>query len=113
MAKDTAVRYQSARGFATAYWEGPQKGMFPTYAFAINRECLGETMPLGAAVRREEEDQEVGGITATQVASSRGSGLLQSDLRPPILPLRFPLSMKSSMSFMPDTTSLPPSRSLG
>ncbi len=106
MAKDPADRYQASRDLSAAFWKALQQEMFREQAEGENAE--GETTYQSASAANE--DQEQPGASTTQVASKQTEGKeIQLQLRPPIMPLRFPLTEKpGSFATMFDTTSLPP-----
>ncbi len=109
MAKDPVERYQSAREFSAAYWKALQQEIFKEHASRIHTEAGGDEPRSIASMPVENEEIHASGSTTTQIADECTADLIQVELRPPIMPLRFPLTDKpGSLSHMPDTTSLPP-----
>ena len=107
MAKDSANRYQAARELSAAYWKALQQEMFKAHTLLERAESSGEGLHQNTT--GEDKDQHAGGATTTQVVNEQAGETIQVELRPPIMPLRFPLTDKpGSLSSMPDTTSLPP-----
>lgn len=104
MAKDPEKRYQAARDLSVAFWKALQQEMFKEQAMGASPgQNATETEAAG-------EKQAAGGLTATRVANKRDDGEeIQVQLRPPIMPLRFPLTERPGLLVRrPDTTSLPP-----
>ncbi|HEY3991454.1 MAG TPA: protein kinase, partial [Ktedonobacteraceae bacterium] len=107
MAKDPDDHYQAAKDLSTAFWKALQQEMFKTHALLEHIEAANED--LHQSTNSIDEEQAASGATTTQIASERGGDTIQIELRPPIMPLRFPLTDKpGSLSSVPDTTSLPP-----
>lgn len=104
MAKDPAQRYQAAKDLSAAFWKALQQEMFKEYQHE------GESMLQNTSATGEDNEPQMNGATATQVANRHTTGEdVQLELRPPIMPLRFPLTEKPGpLTTMPDTTSLPP-----
>lgn len=105
MAKDPAERYQAAKDLSAAFWKALQQEMFKAH-----------TLPGEQENRHDEHDQQVDRAPATQAASQekRAGNAIQVELRPPIIPLRFPLTDKAgALASVPQTTSLPPEKALG
>lgn len=107
MAKDPANRYQAAKELAAAYWKALQQEMFKAQSSLDYIAEAGETLLQGSDATDEDENQYAGS-TATRVADQRAGDAIQIEFRPPIMPLRFPLTDKPGLASMPDTTSLPP-----
>lgn len=105
MAKDPSDRYQAARDLAAAFWKALQQEMFKAHASSE----LGENMLPNTSIINEDKEQYAGNVTATRVVDEHAGETIQVELRPPIMPLRFPLTDKPGLASMPDTTSLPPS----
>lgn len=105
MAKDPNERYQAANDLSHAFWKALQQEMFREQALLASGQdaTTSET-------RNSEKEQQAAGSTATQVANKQADGEdIQLQLRPPIMPLRFPLTEKpGALTSVPDTTSLPP-----
>lgn len=115
MAKDTSDRYQAARDLATAFWKALQQEMLKEQIAdeqANNDTTVANSGKSGNT--GEEEETSTIGSTTTQVVEKEEAGeQVQLQLRPPIMPLRFPLTEKpGTLATMPDTTSLPPAASL-
>ena len=109
MAKDPNERYQAAKELSAAFWKALQQEMFKAHASLEHAEATGEDLRQNTNRTNEDEEQLTNGATATQVADERTGDMIQVELRPPIMPLRFPLTDKpGTLSSMPDTTSLPP-----
>ncbi len=108
MAKDPADRYQAAKELAAAYWKALQHEMFKIHAAHEYAENAGEALLQDTGAISADEDQYTGSNTATRVANQPVRETIQIELRPPIMPLRFPLTDKPGMALMPDTSSLPP-----
>ncbi|HET8846426.1 MAG TPA: protein kinase, partial [Ktedonobacteraceae bacterium] len=114
MAKNAEERYQAARDLATAFWKALQQEMLREQI--ANEQGAGDAglsnggHPGSAA---GEEEKSTISSTATQVVEKEAAvEQVQLHLRPPIMPLRFPLTEKpGTLATMPDTTSLPPSAS--
>lgn len=106
MAKDPDLRYQAARDLAAAFWKALQQELFNGQMFAGSTRVAGENE--GDAEKSDEEESKAS-ATATQVAPREAAGMnIQLELRPPIMPLRFPLTERpGTLVAMPDTTSLP------
>jgi serine/threonine protein kinase len=111
MAKDPNERYQAANDLSHAFWKALQQEMFREQALLENR--ASEKTPQNTAGTEAEEEKRAPGATATRVANKQAEGEeIQIQLRPPIMPLRFPLTEKpGALASMPDTTSLPPTAS--
>jgi serine/threonine protein kinase len=113
MAKNPDDRYQAARDLSAAFWKALQQELFKEHADRANEASAGAHTsqgPTGPQTASEENEQQVLGSTTTQVASKQKAGeAFHPQLRPPIMPLRFPLTEKPGvLASMPDTTSLPP-----
>lgn len=104
MAKDPANRYQAAKDLSAAFWKALQQEMFKK----LQHE--GENMRQNACPTSEDNEQQMNGSATTQVVNRHPADEeIQVELRPPIMPLRFPLTEKpGTLATMPDTTSLPP-----
>src|SRR5579885_2702408 len=111
MAKDPNERYQAANDLSHAFWKALQQEMFREQALLENR--ASEKTPQNTTGTEAEEEKRAPGATATRVANKQAEGEeIQIQLRPPIMPLRFPLTEKpGALASMPDTTSLPPTAS--
>lgn len=120
MAKDPDERYQAARDLSAAYWKALQQEMFKEQSEPVDAEAVEEAEAASENAQQnaanagkvgEEQDQQRPGSTATRVVRQRAEGNdIQVELRPPIMPLRFPLTDKPGiLASAPDTTSLPPS----
>lgn len=109
MAKDPADRYQAARDLSSAFWKALQQEMFKEQAMGTR----ASQNTAATETDREEHEQRGSGGAATQVASKGAEDEeIQVQLRPPIIPLRFPLTERpGALARMPDTTSLPPTGS--
>jgi serine/threonine protein kinase len=112
MEKDASVRYQQARDLAAAFWKALQQEILKE-TLTKNEAALSEKNALDTEITEsmaEDKEQAATATTTTQVAEKEGSGTkIQLQLRPPILPLRFPLTDRpGALGAMPDTTSLPP-----
>lgn len=109
MAKDPNIRYQAAKDLSAAFWKALQQELFKAHASLEHAEGAGENLCQNTNSTDEDEDRYTGGSTATQIASEQTGEVIQVELRPPIMPLRFPLTDKPGpLASMPDTTSLPP-----
>ncbi len=114
MAKDPAERYQAAKDLSAAFWKALQQEMFREHdAILEEAEAASENSRPGAAHASSDgndPEQEGTGSTMTRVARQHTEGEeIQLQLRPPIMPLHFPLTDKpGALATMPDTTSLPP-----
>jgi hypothetical protein len=114
MAKNPDQRYQAAKDLAAAFWKALQQEMLKAHVSSEHPEGAGENLRQNTSGLNEDEEQYANGTTATQVADEQVSNtqpgeIIQVELRPPIMPLRFPLTDKPGLASMPDTTSLPPS----
>ncbi|HVU70579.1 MAG TPA: protein kinase [Ktedonobacteraceae bacterium] len=114
MAKNPDQRYQAAKDLATAFWKALQQEMLKAHASAEHAEGTDENLRQSTGEANEDEKSYANGVTATRIASEQISDtqpgeIIQVELRPPIMPLRFPLTDKPGLASMPDTTSLPPS----
>lgn len=106
MAKDPNIRYQAAKDLAAAFWKALQQELFKAHTSLEQAEDAGEGLCQNTD---SDEDSYTGSSTATRIANERTGEIIQVELRPPIMPLRFPLTDKpGSLASMPDTTSLPP-----
>jgi serine/threonine protein kinase len=113
MAKNPDDRYQAARDLSAAFWKALQQELFKEHADRANPPSVGahpRQGMTGPPTESEEHEREALGSTTTRLASKQKAGeASHPQLRPPILPLRFPLTEKPGMlGSMPDTTSLPP-----
>jgi serine/threonine protein kinase len=118
MAKNPDERYQSANELSAAFWKALQQ--------EIQQELLRTHRPLegqpianadpspNTAITSKTDKKEKGqarDTTTTQVSEKAGEDEeVRLQLRPPIMPLRFPLTEKPCMADIPDTTSLPTER---
>lgn len=106
MAKDPGQRYQAARDLSTAFWKALQQEMFNGQTFAESTRGTNESEDGREKTNGEEAKTSA---AATQVAPRAEGRDIQLELRPPIMPLRFPLTDRpGTLVAMPDTTSLPP-----
>lgn len=107
MAKDPKERYQEARELSTAFWKALQQEMFNGHLFAHDETTESENE---GSAEQSEINEPKPAATATRVAAREEKTTeVQLELRPPILPLRFPLTERpAALVSMPDTTSLPP-----
>ena len=113
MAKNPDDRYQAARDLSAAFWKALQQELFKEHTAHANEPPASTNAPQGTAgtnTENEEEEEQSVGLTTTQVVSKqKEEEAIHPQLRPPIMPLRFPLTEKPGMlTSMPDTTSLPP-----
>lgn len=113
MAKDPEKRYQAAKDLSAAFWKALQQEMLKgqlTFEEAAEAHENAQQSAANASLVSEDQDQQGSGSTATRVARQRAGGdEVQLKLRPPIMPLRFPLTDKPGiLAATPDTTSLPP-----
>jgi serine/threonine protein kinase len=113
MAKNPDDRYQAARDLSAAFWRALQQELFKERAERTNEasaDAHTNQGTTGSQAESEENEQQALGSSTTQVASKQKAGeAFHPQLRPPIMPLRFPLTEKPGvLATMPDTTSLPP-----
>jgi serine/threonine protein kinase len=109
MAKNPDDRYQAAKDLSAAFWKALQQEMFKAHALREAAEPGSADPPQPTSETNEEQEQLASGAATTRVAQERTGEAIQVELRPPIMPLRFPLTDKPGpLSSMPDTTSLPP-----
>src|SRR5579883_888891 len=110
MAKNPDDRYQAARDLSAAFWKALQQELFKEHTERANAASPGAHTNQGPQTESEENEQQVRGSSTTQIASKQKAGAaFHPQLRPPIMPLRFPLTEKPGvLASMPDTTSLPP-----
>lgn len=108
MAKDLTHRYQAARDLSTAFWRALQQEMFKEHVIREKEE--NENACRGTTAVNATDMEQVSSSTTTRVANKQVEDKeIQLQLRPPIMPLRFPLTEKpGTLTTMPDTTSLPP-----
>ena len=113
MAKDPEERYQAARDLSAAFWKALQHEMFKEHAMRAGEQTVHTQAYQESAssdLEDQEDEQQLAGSTATRVVHKQADGEeVQLQLRPPIMPLRFPLTGEAGLlTSMPDTTSLPP-----
>ncbi len=113
MAKNPDDRYQAARDLSAAFWKSLQQELFKEHAAHANEQSASANTSQGTSgtsADNEKDEQQQVGSTATQVASKQKEDeAIRPQLRPPIMPLRFPLTeMPGVLTSMPNTTSLPP-----
>lgn len=109
MAKDPANRYQAAKDLSTAFWKALQQEMFKAHTSLEHVEEVSEKRQQHTEPTGTHEEQYEGNAASSRVVRERAGEMIQVELRPPIMPLRFPLTDKpGALAAMPDTTSLPP-----
>jgi serine/threonine protein kinase len=109
MAKNPEDRYQAARDLSSAFWKALQQEALKEHSAA------GGPSPAGAhTYPQDAQTAETPGVEHTQQAAASGITQLASKgkegegQRPPIMPLRFPLTEKpGGLARIPATTSLP------
>jgi serine/threonine protein kinase len=114
MAKDPAGRYQEAKDLSTAFWRALQQELLKEYRQQEDEQLAGENGSPTTLPADVEEEKHRESATTTQVAEKEAEKAeVQLQLRPPIMPLRFPLTERpATLDAMPDTTSLPPAATL-
>lgn len=91
MAKSPEERYQAARDLSTAFWK------------ALQHELCQDT----PATHTQQAEQSES-VQSAQDCSTEDAASSQAQARPPIMPLRFPLTEKpGALASLPSTTSLP------
>jgi serine/threonine protein kinase len=106
MAKDPDKRYQKASDLSTAFWQALQQKMLSEQRLLADKQPASEHGSPDKELGDEEEEKQVEDLTAREVVEDTE---IQVQLRPPIMPLRFPLTEKpGTLATIPDTTSLPP-----
>ncbi|MEO7018732.1 MAG: protein kinase [Ktedonobacteraceae bacterium] len=106
MAKDADERYQAAKDLSAAFWKALQQETSHRQMLAGSERLANESE--GSTERSDKEEHNASMTTTQMVAREEKGREIQLELRPPIMPLRFPLTEKPGVLVsIPDTTSLP------
>ncbi len=106
MAKDADERYQAAKDLSAAFWKALQQETSHRQMLAGSERLANESE--GSTEHSDKEEHNVSVTTTQMVAREEKGREIQLELRPPIMPLRFPLTEKpGALVSIPDTTSLP------
>ncbi|HLI69349.1 MAG TPA: protein kinase [Ktedonobacteraceae bacterium] len=112
MAKDPTDRYQAASALSTTFWKALQQEMFKRHAEkGENRDLAQNTAPANPAEKGQKQADAT--KTTIQTIGKLPEGEeLQLQVRPPIMPLRFPLTERPGALATMLNTSLPPASPL-